>query len=192
MDDPAKGVTTANPITNSIPAQSTVLPNKPRKLIKIFSIVIVLALITALVVGVYVTGGRKLENSAKGNIPAGYIRARDLVAGAGNLVSRNSVQIVYNGILTAVDPGKRWDLKKNGKTVSISQEGDDPISYYLLPDQKVISANDLKIGNDVTIQAFVDSETGNFSVVTVSVNQRQVINPPGGAASQSAAPVKTP
>lgn len=197
MNPPARPPSTAAPAPQ--PASPTpVLPTNPRNWKKIILISLLAVLAIALLAGVYFLGAgvqskkdaAALKASAEAaavpvatpspipspssapKIAAGFTKAQQLMDQGGKTIIRSVLQISYSGVLKAQDPDRSWTVEKNGQTVTIKQEGSQPVQYLLFKSQnstaQTASASELGVGDTVTITAFVDTNTGVASVVSIS------------------------
>lgn len=105
----------------------------------------------------------------------GFTKAQELVTSNRSLIAQFRVQLSYNGTLTQMDPGKSWTIEKNGKTATIEQQVDGEITYQKSTGKgspiQAISAGDVKVGDTISINTFVDPSTGIVSITTITVLQ---------------------
>ncbi len=187
--------------TNSTPVPSSVsgttpqnsAPSSGKSKLGLYILVIILA--AGLGIGGYFLGAyvqsKKVPVSTTTQeattIPSGFTKAQDLIAAGGNFVAKSGVQIVYNGVLTAVDPGRGWTLKKGGKTVTVKQGGTQDVKYskIAVPNTpaQVAMASDLTTGDSVTLITLVDTKTGLVTVTNIIITPK-----PGAQATPSASP----
>ncbi len=181
------------PAAAPVVPKAPVLPTKPRNWKKIILVSLIPVLAIALLAGVYFLGAgiqskkdsaalkaqeaaivpvETPSSSPAPKIAAGFTKAQALMDQGGKTIIRSVVQISYSGVLKAQDPDKSWTIEKNGQTVTIKQEGSQPVQYSLFKDQnstaQKASASDLGVGDTVTITSFVDPTTGTVSVVAIS------------------------
>lgn len=173
-------ISAPTPITDII-EESPPSSGKPKR--AVYFLVVILAAVLGIggyFLGAYVQSKKVPAASTTaqetGVIPAGLTKALDLIAAGGNFVGKSGVQISYNGVLTALDPGKSWILKRGGKTVTIRQEGSQEVKYSLIPapntSAQPIGASDLKIGDGIALIALVDTKTGILTVTNIVVTPK--------------------
>lgn len=145
----------------------------------IYFILVILAI--ALGLGGYFFGltlGSKAKTEDIENISSEvtgkFVKAEGFIEAGGNVINNVAVRIIYNGKLVAFEEGKSWTLERDGKSVTVSRNGNEIVRYYRITGQNAplepVSEVDLENGADVSISAFVDLK-GNLSVAQITINQ---------------------
>lgn len=106
----------------------------------------------------------------------GFTKAQELANSNRSLLSQFRVQLSYVGKLTQVQPGKSWTLEQGGKTLTINHESDGKITFQRSTGKdsptQTINEEDIKIGDKIHINTFVDPSSGTVSVNVVTVIQQ--------------------
>lgn len=166
------------PVTPSEQRPSPLSEKKSSPLI--FVVILLLILAVGVGIGGYYLGGKTSKEpamegtKAEATLLPGYAKAENLTKSYPELISRTRVQLVYNGELTETEPGKSWILDKDGKKVTITHEGSEPVRYLRSVqgqnNQEPIDASEVKAGDNVSIASLIDPESGQVSIGSVIVN----------------------
>lgn len=106
----------------------------------------------------------------------GFTRAQELVSANRSLLAQFRVQVSYVGTLTQLQPGKSWTLEQAGKTLTINHESDGKIIYQRSTGKdnptQPIGEEDIKIGDKIHINTFIDPSSGRVSVNVITIIQQ--------------------
>lgn len=104
----------------------------------------------------------------------------ELIEAGGDVVRSAAFQIIYGGSLVEVSPNQSWTLEKNGEKVIITNEGSEQIRYFSTVGQSGVlnpaNANDLKIGDNLSVMGYINPNTGVFTVIQISINKPSLSN----------------
>lgn len=108
-------------------------------------------------------------------IPEGLVKAQSLLADYPSLVNRSGVQIVYNGTILSYEPGVKWTIESEGKSLTVINEKKSTVNHFRAGGSQgvaptSIGTTDLKPGDEVAILSLVDLETGTETITSVMVS----------------------
>lgn len=164
--------------------QQTVQPQKSS--VNVFWIYLI-AILLAIALGIsgYFIGfeqalGKKLAAVPKTStqtqpaLSAGFKKAQNNIRLHAGLLASTRITQNYSGKLTFLIPEKIWTLQKNGKTVTINNETNSKVNYYIKSSEpntksQLVDTAPFKIGDAVTISTFFPAGGGKTKIDRITL-----------------------
>lgn len=107
-------------------------------------------------------------------LPAGLKKAQNNIKLYPGLLTSTKITQNYSGKLTFFVPEKSWTLENKGKTVTINNEADSKVNYYIKPDEpnaKSQPADKIfpKVGDKVIISTFFGPNGGKLQIDRITL-----------------------
>lgn len=137
-------------------------------------------------------GNSKISLQSNSTVPAGLQKAENSIKTyTGSLLASTRIVQAYTGKLTKLAPEKSWTIEKNGKTITIINDTNNPIQYSIKANSPKIAYQPaatapFKIGDEIIISTFFGGNGGKVSVDRITL---VVPTLPGSAVTKTPLPV---
>lgn len=165
-------------------AQQVIQQEKPAvNVFWIYLVAIFLAIalgISGYLIGLGQTSGKKtaaapkISVQAQATVSAGFKKAQNNIKLYAGLLTSTRITQNYSGKLNFFVPEKTWTLENKGKTVTINNEADSKVNYYIKPDEpnaKSQPADKIfpKVGDKVIISTFFGPNGGKLQIDRITL-----------------------